>query len=550
MQTENTVIEYKSLQKIRTGDKGFKDLAQTCVCLANAQGGRLIIGIEDKTKEPITDQIVTDEEVNTTLTRLRSLTYSVGLAQPQILTHENGGQYFEFRVLPSMKAIATTSDGKIYLRIADQCHAARSEDIHRLAVEKDAFQWELVTHNKLQIGQVNPQEITALIGYLRQSPKVKASVKEKSDVEILEHYLLVTEGYMTNLGVLWLGTAQQRARIAYPITVQYLVFDENGQKVRKETWHDYTFNPQDLLRDIESKAIELTYFHEFPNGLFRKQVRHYPPEVIRELLVNAFVHKQYTISSDITIEVYPDRMTVTNAGGLPMGITKSNILHEKHRRNPHLINIFHDLGLMEGEGSGYDLIYEKLSRDAKPFPTIESDFNKVSVTVYSKVIDEEILQLLAYVQSNYPLTSREIITFGIVSRHKKLLSTQLSTELQLADEDRLRNWLGKLLDRQILISRGMKKGTSYLVNPKILEEAKLNLKPTLKTIEPHVLRQLILEDLKVNPNSSINDVFERLRKEVPKREIRKEMYELFDKGEVGKNAPSKYGTVYFLAKKK
>ena len=49
MSQESQNIEYKSIQKIRTGDKGFKDLAAECVAFANAQGGVMVIGIEDKT---------------------------------------------------------------------------------------------------------------------------------------------------------------------------------------------------------------------------------------------------------------------------------------------------------------------------------------------------------------------------------------------------------------------------------------------------------------------------------------------------------------------
>lgn len=52
MNTEQQKIEYKSLQKIRTGEKGFKELSTTCVALANAQGGQIMIDVEDKTKKP------------------------------------------------------------------------------------------------------------------------------------------------------------------------------------------------------------------------------------------------------------------------------------------------------------------------------------------------------------------------------------------------------------------------------------------------------------------------------------------------------------------
>jgi Predicted transcriptional regulator containing an HTH domain and an uncharacterized domain shared with the mammalian protein Schlafen len=53
-------------------------------------------------------------------------------------------------------------------------------------------------------------------------------------------------------------------------------------------------------------------------------------------------------------------LEIQSPGGLPLGVTKDNILHQRQRRNPKLIDTFTAMNLMEGEGSGYDLIYEKL----------------------------------------------------------------------------------------------------------------------------------------------------------------------------------------------
>ena len=80
MNTEQQKIEYKSLQKIRTGEKGFKELSTTCVALANAQGGQIMIGMEDKTKKPAPNQVIPQEEANSAVTRLRGLCFNVGLA--------------------------------------------------------------------------------------------------------------------------------------------------------------------------------------------------------------------------------------------------------------------------------------------------------------------------------------------------------------------------------------------------------------------------------------------------------------------------------------
>ena len=73
------------------------------------------------------------------------------------------------------------------------------------------------------------------------------------------------------------------------------------------------------------KAVELTYSYEMPNGLFRKTVRYYNENLIRELLVNSLAHSSRTISNDITIKVYPGYICISNPGGLPLGVTKDNI---------------------------------------------------------------------------------------------------------------------------------------------------------------------------------------------------------------------------------
>ena len=65
----------------------------------------------------------------------------------------------------------------------------------------------------------------------------------------------------------------QRARLGYPITVQYIVYNEFEEKVRKKEWHLHLHNPKDLLLEIEKEAVELTYSTEIPDGLFRKNLR-------------------------------------------------------------------------------------------------------------------------------------------------------------------------------------------------------------------------------------------------------------------------------------
>lgn len=526
MDCEKQTTEYKSLLKIRTGDKGFKDLSVTCVALANAQGGRIFIGYDDKKKAPLPEQHVTPDEVNEAVTKLRSLCFNVGLVASEICTDDTGSQYFIVSVSPSMHSVATTSDGRIYIRVADKCEPVRSEDLQRLGEEKGAYQWELV-RTKYLLDGVALDALRQLANDIRKSSRVRQHVKQMDDAELAENYHLVDEGYLTNLGVLWLGTAKQRSSICYPATVQYIVYDVLERKVRKEEWHDNRLNPKELLLDIEQKAVELTYSYEFPNGLFRKQIRHYHPKLVRELLVNALAHKSYTISSDIMIKVFSDRLEISNPGGLPLGITKDNILHAKNRRNPNMIELLSALEMMEGEGSGYDLIYELNAMEAKNPPMIESSYNEVTVIQNAEIIDTELLPLLDFVLQNYQLTQKAFTAFGIIAREKKVFSTRLSAILQLQEEDRLRSYTDKLLKDNIIGRNGVKKGTQFFVNPQLIKNAKVNLKTTLKTVEPYVLRTLIMEDLRAHPKSKISEIAGRLP-ETDLQELRKMIYSMVD----------------------
>lgn len=524
MEIEHQTLDYKSVRKIRSGDKGFKDLSVSCVAFANAQGGTLYIGIEDDTLTPNQDQIISETEANETVSRLRSLCFNVSLTSSELITHENGGQYFKVMVAPSLKSIATTSDGKIYLRVRDKCEPVRNEDLQRLSIEKGTYQWELLA-TKYLLQELPFENIKKFTDDIRQSDRVKPHVKQMTDIELLEHYNLIDNEIVTNLGVLWLGNPKQRSRLSYPITVQYIVYNHLEQKVRKIEWHDNALNPKELLLAIEHEATELSYSHEFPDGLFRKQIRHYHPKVLRELLLNAFAHKSYTISSDIMICVYPDRLEISNPGGLPLGVTKDNILHQRHRRNPYLITIMSDLKLMEGEGSGYDLIYELNSMEAKRPPVIESSFNETKVILYAEIQNPEILPLLDYIVNNYKLSQKAYIAFGAIATECKMQATKLSSYLQLSDDERLRSYVDLLLRDGIISKKGTKKGTTYYVSPKLIANSKSNIKTSLKTIEPYALKALILEDLKYHPQSSISEIAERLP-DIERSELQKMVYSM------------------------
>ena len=88
-------------------------------------------------------------------------------------------------------------------------------------------------------------------------------------------------------------------------------------------------------------------------GTTRKRIWDYPPEVIRELVVNAFAHRDWTRQNDIRLIVFRDRMEVASPGSLPNGMTIEKIRSgQQVPRNTNMVRILRDYGMMDDRGMG------------------------------------------------------------------------------------------------------------------------------------------------------------------------------------------------------
>ena len=109
------------------------------------------------------------------------------------------------------------------------------------------------------------------------------------------------------------------------------------------------------------------------SGMTRVRFWDYPQEAIRELLVNAFAHRDWTRQNDTRVTVYQDRMEVTSPGALPNGMTIEKIkAGQQAPRNTHIVRILRDYGLMDDRGMG---IRRKVIPLTKEWNGTEPDFD-------------------------------------------------------------------------------------------------------------------------------------------------------------------------------
>jgi ATP-dependent DNA helicase RecG len=136
---EGSQLDKKSIRIFATDPKKWvwSDIAKDCVAFANArEGGVLIFGIEDSDSEPPAGQQIPTDLPDRFMKRITQLTTNTH-TRAEVYTHLNGGQCLRVQVVPSAKSIAATTDGRYFLRIADESRPLLPEDMVRLVSEKD-----------------------------------------------------------------------------------------------------------------------------------------------------------------------------------------------------------------------------------------------------------------------------------------------------------------------------------------------------------------------------------------------------------------------------
>jgi len=522
---ENSLFDKKSLKIVVGKTADFEELAKDCVCFANSQGGEIHIGIEDKQKLPSPNQVVKDTILETIRKRIPSLTVNVGIDLRKEVA-ENGGEYIVLKVFRSRETVASTTTGKYYIRVSDECRPVLPDELERLFSDKGSFVWETKIVGKYPLSSCDRMKLNQFIDDINNSERVSNFVKEMNTVEKLEYYQILADDVLTNLGVLWLGTQRQRASLHYSPSVQYIKYNENGIKVNKHIWDDNSKTPKEIIDEIINDIQDWDEYIELPDGMFRTKIYNYEKEIIRELVANAFVHRNYSIRGDIFINLFTDRLEIHSPGLLPLGVTPNNILTKSIQRNQLLAKLFYDLRLMEKEGSGYDKIYEMLLSNGKKLPLVEEGDDRVTVTLYKRIIRNEIIEIVQKASDLFQLSQKETISLGLIAQKRNVPALELSKILNVTRANELQNWLGRLLSLKLILSKGKTKGTLYFVNPEFLRKTDFISQTTLKRIEPHRLKELILADLKDYPNSSIGEIHNRIGLEINQRTLKKKLDDL------------------------
>lgn len=184
-------------------------------------------------------------------------------------------------------------------------------------------------------------------------------------------------------------------------------------------------------------------------GLIRKDERDYPVEAIREALLNAVIHREYSFSGSTLVNIYEDRIEFVSLGGIVYGLSLDSImLGVSQSRNEKLANIFYRLHLIEAYGTGIRKIFTNYERYNMK-PTIKAEvgaFQVVLPNIHYKKIEEKLLvdslikplytDILNFVTDKNGATRKEIEEYINFSQTRVITLLKEMLELNLIRKEK------------------------------------------------------------------------------------------------------------------
>lgn len=196
-------------------------------------------------------------------------------------------------------------------------------------------------------------------------------------------------------------------------------------------------------------------------------------EVIREAVLNAIAHRDYTITSEAVVKQYSNKIIITNPGGFPKGVTIENILTVSSTPRSRLMTeILEKTGLVERSGQGVDKIFSITLSEGKAEPNYKnSDMFQVSLILRTEIIDKAFHIFISQYQNSEKepkLGVEQIITLykirnGIFQNIKIEMVSQLEKSGLIEKISGHTNRYTLSQEYHALVNEGLKIGKRYLV---------------------------------------------------------------------------------------
>jgi ATP-dependent DNA helicase RecG len=366
---ETQTLEFK--QPANDVRKTLEILADAAVCLANANGGTIVLGVDDRATKRVESLVGVEPGISIDVVRKGIFDRTRPNLTVSASEHiEDGVRLIIITVLEGIELYANAK-GLATRRLGSECLPFPPEQQVEVRRARGQLDWSSETV-EASVGDLLQAEFERVRRLLMTAGREElAALRDRPLLEGMR--LLGTRGRLTHAAVLLLGSEELLRELIPGHGYSYQYRPTPGSEAAYTTRGNRAIPAAvetllDLVeRRVESRPLNLA-------GGLQLSLADYPSNAVREVVVNALIHRDFPSGASIDVEHAPARLTIQSPGGLVAGVTPDNILtHPSTPRHRLLAEAVGMLRLAERTGQGIDRAYREMLRVGKEPPSISDD---------------------------------------------------------------------------------------------------------------------------------------------------------------------------------
>ncbi len=514
---ENLNLEFKKAEN----NFSKTELFNYSCALANEGGGKLIFGIV-----PLVHTVSGTKLYEGTYNTLSNeILQKLGIrVDVEEIIHPDG-RVLVFHIPAHYVGKPIKSDGVYYMRAGESLVPMDEQTLkQKLTQHEQDFSAHVAKGITLE--DLDGEAMVSLRNILAKKGKLQLS--QMNDSTLLDALELTVNNEITFAGLILLGKSR---RINEHLPSAEIIFEwRQDQKIthdfRKEWREPFLKIYDEIWETIGNRNTRIP----IQEGLFQGEVLAFNENAIREAVLNAVTHRDYSISSQsVFIKADPERLTVISPGGFLPGITPENIVDKQGSRNRRVAEVFQKLGLVERSGQGIDQIYESTIREGKGLPDFsESDDFQVVLKIPAQVKDKNFILFIEKISSE----KQTIFSF------EEIYELELLRESNMVSDLKNKN---KFLDLGIIEKIGNTSGSRYILSHKYYKyENRPGIYTRIKGLAREHKKEIILKHIEREGSASRRDFIDAFP-ELKSRDISNILQELKSEDKIVREGPDRSG---------
>jgi ATP-dependent DNA helicase RecG len=433
---ENQNVEYK---------ESWRDEYLKWICgFANANGGKIFVGKNDA------GEIVGLKNSKKLLEDIPNKTKDIlGVLVDVNLHQTEKGDFIEISV--EAYPFPVNYKGQYHYRSGSTKQELKGAALDKFLLQRKGKHWDAVPVSNVSIDDLKKETFDFFRKKAVKAQRIEEDVLTDTNEQLIDNLQLIENNYLKRAAILLFHPNPDKYVTGAYIKIGF--FETDDELKFQDEIHGNIFEQVEKTMDLLfTKYIKSLISYE---SLNRVEKYEYPKEAIREALLNAVSHKDYSDGVPIQISVYKDKIILWNEGQLPDNWTVEKLLtkHPSKPYNPDIANVLFRSGYIESWGRGTLKMINECIQFGIPKPKYFYDMSGFWVEFKKDIFDIEFFKFLG-------LNERQIQAIKFVKENGKITNGEYQTNYGVARNTATRD-LSELVDKGILKSSEAKGAGSY-----------------------------------------------------------------------------------------